>query len=108
MKLTFTGGGHSEFATRFEAQKEMVDHARQVQQATGQNVTIPDEPLPAYEANGSQAPDNAPPGASIGRSTSSASQNPPPNEPPPGYEEAQAQNLSERLETHVRHEAERS
>lgn len=112
LKLSFREGGHSEFGQRFEELKERMEHVRRLQQETGQLINIPDEPLPTYEARqtGTTGPSNlsADAPASIPRSASSASQNPRPNEPPPDYEEAQAQQLSMRLESHVRDESERT
>lgn len=114
LKLTFREGGHSEFGQKFEEMKERMEHITRLRQETGQSINIPDEPLPAYEARPAGAQAGAtndlavPTQAPVNRSSSSASQNPGPNEPPPGYDEAQAQSLSMRLEDHVRGEAERS
>lgn len=106
VKITFKAGGGSEFGSTFEAQKELVEHARQIRLETGQGVAIPNEQLPAYEAtaNDTRSSNTLRTAAPVQRSTSSGSQNPPPNEPPPGYDEAQAQNLADRLESHVRNE----
>ncbi|TDZ16961.1 UPF0664 stress-induced protein [Colletotrichum orbiculare MAFF 240422] len=95
LKLSFKEGGHSEFRQRFEELKERLEH-----------------PLPAYEATegGGAAPsaNNLAPEQSVGRSASTGSQNRRPNEPPPDYEEAQAQTLSMRLEDHIREESDRA
>lgn len=103
VKLTFKDGGHNEFRSRFEELKERLHHVREIQRETGQNVRIPDEPLPAYEAplNASGAAHLAPQPAPT-RSDSAASRGRAPDEPPPGYEEAQAQTISMRLEDHIR------
>ncbi|ROT36598.1 hypothetical protein SODALDRAFT_335699 [Sodiomyces alkalinus F11] len=112
LKLTFREGGYYEFYRQFEELKERMEHVRRVQQETGQLVNIPDEPLPTYEPRqpGTSEPSNLEPNTLVSRprSTSSASQNPRPDEPPPDYEEAQAQQLSMRLEGHIRDEEERS
>ncbi|PKS11487.1 hypothetical protein jhhlp_003251 [Lomentospora prolificans] len=108
VKLTFKDGGHNEFRNKFEELKERLHHVREIERETGQNIRIPDEPLPAYEAppdaTGSShlAPQPVP-----ARSDSSASRGRAPDEPPPGYEEAQAQTISMRLEDHIRDAADR-
>jgi len=73
-----------------------------------------DEPLPAYvqrqddSAPGPVAPEALAPQPNIVRSTSTTSQTArAPDEPPPDYEEAQAQAISVRLEDHIREEASR-
>ncbi|KAK2049818.1 WW-domain ligand protein [Colletotrichum somersetense] len=122
VKLSFKEGGHSEFRQRFEELKERLEHVRRLQQETGQTVNIPDEPLPAYEATegagagapsgvaSQPSPSQQPPQeeSPARRSASSGSQNQRPDEPPPDYEEAQAQTLSMRLEEHVREESGRA
>ncbi|EEY21943.1 hypothetical protein D7B24_003415 [Verticillium nonalfalfae] len=112
LKLSFREGGHTEFGQKFEELKERMEHVRRLQQETGQTINIPDEPLPAYEARteGTTGAPNlsAPLPASLPRSASSASQNQRPNEPPPGYDEAQAQQIGMRLESHIRDGADRS
>lgn len=73
---------------------------------------VPDEPLPAYSADGSgqqQQPPSSSDQLSVprpNRSDSSSSRRAP-NEPPPNYDEAQAQQISARLEDHIRSEADR-
>ncbi|KAF6830736.1 ww-domain ligand protein [Colletotrichum plurivorum] len=113
LKLSFKEGGHSEFRQRFEELKERLEHVRRLQQETGQVVNIPDEPLPAYEATegggpDSVAPSNLAPQPAVSRSGSSGSHNRRPDEPPPDYDEAQAQTLSMRLEDHIREESDRT
>jgi WW domain-binding protein 2 len=117
LKLTFKDGGHIEFRDKFEEIKERLAQVAEIQRASGHAVSIPDEPLPAYEAR-QENPAPAPSGSatlapeplsSVVRSTSTGSQNPraPPDEPPPAYDEAQAQLISSRLEDHIREEASR-
>ncbi|CCF37010.1 hypothetical protein CH063_08442, partial [Colletotrichum higginsianum] len=128
VKLSFKEGGHSEFRQRFEELKERLEHVRRLQQETGQSVNIPDEPLPAYEATEGGGPPSSASSQpqpqqqqqqqqqqtqreqeqSVGRTVSSGSQTRRPDEPPPDYEEAQAQTLSMRLEDHVREESDRA
>ncbi|KAK1463275.1 WW-domain ligand protein [Colletotrichum melonis] len=117
VKMSFKEGGHSEFRQRFEELKERLEHVRRLQQETGQTVNIPDEPLPAYEATegGGAAPSSLAPQQqqqeeAAGRPASPGGQNANrrPDEPPPDYDEAQAQTLSMRLEDHVREESDRA
>ncbi|KAK2002348.1 WW-domain ligand protein [Colletotrichum falcatum] len=123
VKLSFKEGGHSEFRQRFEELKERLEHVRRLQQETGQTVNIPDEPLPAYEATEGAGASSGPASPAsqqqqrrqqpqeeslAGRPASSGSQNRRPDEPPPDYEEAQAQTLSMRLEDHAREESDRA
>ena len=109
VKLYFNEGGHEEFRVRFEEMKERLFHIRDIERETGQRITVPDEPLPAYEAQASTSaagPSSlSPPGPVPGRSDSSASTRRAPDEPPPNYDEAQAQTLSMRLEETIRDEA---
>ncbi|KAL5615159.1 hypothetical protein BROUX41_005216 [Berkeleyomyces rouxiae] len=110
VKLTFKDGGHNEFMARFVEIKERLYHIRDIEQETGQAIgSIPEEQLPAYSPQTLGVPRGAGNTAPYGhsRSGSTASQNRSPNEPPPGYEEAQAQQVSMRLEDHIRHNAER-
>lgn len=121
LKLTFNDGGGNEFNTKFIEMKERLHHIQDVAGSTGTLINIPDEQLPAYEANEGQGRGPAAtadaggagatglaPAETLGRSASASSQNTrAPDEPPPGYEEAQAQTISMRLEDHIREEAER-
>jgi hypothetical protein len=110
LKLTFKDGGHNEFRQKFEELKERLHQVRELERETGQRLNIPDEQLPAYEAQQGAVSSTAassnllPPG----RSDSSASRGRSPDEPPPAYEEAQAQTLSMRLEDVIRDEADRT
>jgi hypothetical protein len=126
VRLTFKDGGHIEFRDKFEEIKERLYQIREVERATGRSAHLPDEPLPAYQAeeggasrgvvgtDATAGQSNAgggatlAPSSAVGRSVSSGSQNPrAPDEPPPGYDEAQAQSISMRLEDHIREEADR-
>ena len=121
--MTFREGGAFDFHTKFELVKERLHHAQSVARETGRPTADVDlEQLPAYEAardveeeqNGpaivSPVPvrparngvapmstDDLPPPPAIG-----------PDELPPGYDEAQAQNVSpDLLEQRLREEAQR-
>lgn len=108
LKMTFKDGGHYEFVNEFETLKQNLHHCRDIERETGQRISVPDEPLPAYEG---------PAGSGTGSGTANAgrlaAEDPParsdsssrargPDEPPPAYEEAQAQSISMRLEDHIR------
>ncbi len=86
---------------------------------SGPGADVPDEPLPAYA--GPSAPPLVPENQQAATGTeetplqsAEAQQRPDsppdrraPDEPPPNYEEAQAQQISIRLEDHIREEADR-
>lgn len=105
VKFTFSDGGMMEFNDAYIRLRERLFQFQEMRREMGPGADIPDEPLPAYEAAGAEP---ATTGASLevpttghARSESSSSRRAP-NEPPPGYEEAQAQQLSNRLEDHIR------
>lgn len=88
--------------------RERLYQYQEMRREMGPGADVPDEPLPAYEAQSSQP---SPPGTLLSapraeRSDSSASRRAP-DEPPPAYDEAQAQQLSIRLEDHIRGEVDR-
>lgn len=110
LKLTFKDGGHYEFVNEFETLKQNLHHYRDIERETGQRISVPDEPLPAYEGPAGSGSGSGTANANAGRL---AAENPParsdsssrgrgPDEPPPAYEEAQAQSISMRLEDHIR------
>jgi hypothetical protein len=96
--------------------RERLFQFQEMRREMGPGADVPDEPLPAYEGPGGQ---NTPGLAATGSTAPTAlGEAPPdhsdspasrraPNEPPPGYDEAQAQQLSNRLEDHMRDETER-
>jgi hypothetical protein len=109
LKLTFKEGGHNEFTLEFEGLKERLHHVREIERETGQTISVPDEPLPAYEAptladasttRERPVPASRPPPPAESHSATSRTRAP--DEPPPAYEEAQAQSISMRLEDHIR------
>jgi len=83
--------------------KERLDYARQLRRETGQDIPT-GEDLPRYEARESTSA--AGPSSQGGASQGPASQLTP-DEPPPDYEEAQAQAVGIRLEEQLREAAER-
>lgn len=87
--------------------RERLFQFQEMRREMGPGADVPDEPLPAYEPQIDQPIaatsllDTRP-----GRSNSGASRRAP-DEPPPAYDEAQAQQLSIRLEDHIRGEVDR-
>lgn len=110
VKFTFSDGGMMDFNETYIRLRERLYQYQEMRREMGPGADVPDEPLPAYEATqaptaesteGTLAPPPAP-----GRTDSSASRRGP-DEPPPGYDEAQAQQISNRLEDHIRDEVDR-
>lgn len=85
--------------------RERLHQYQEMRREMGPGADVPDEPLPAYEATQASGAENTlappPPPQQPAASDSSASRRGP-NEPPPGYDEAQAQQISNRLEDHIR------
>lgn len=94
-----------EFNDAYIRLRERLFQYQEMRREMGPGADIPDEPLPAYEAAGSSEQPTTDtldvPPAHHTRSESSSSRRAP-NEPPPNYDEAQAQQLSNRLEDHIR------
>ncbi|CAG9992541.1 unnamed protein product [Clonostachys byssicola] len=111
VKFTFSDGGMMDFNETYIRLRERLFQFQEMRNEMGAGAEMPDEPLPAYEADDGQL---SVPGSSTaaaaaaghGRSESTASRRAP-DEPPPNYDEAQAQQLSNRLEDHIRGEADR-
>ncbi|EJP63506.1 hypothetical protein MY4038_005257 [Beauveria bassiana] len=105
VKFTFSDGGMMEFNDAYIRLRERLFQYQEMRREMGPGTDIPDEPLPAYEAAGSTEQSTAStlnvPSSGHARSESSSSRRAP-NEPPPNYDEAQAQQLSNRLEDHIR------
>ncbi|KAM3512453.1 hypothetical protein MY11210_003870 [Beauveria gryllotalpidicola] len=105
VKFTFSDGGMMEFNDAYIRLRERLFQYQEMRREIGPGTDIPDEPLPAYEAAGSAEQPMAGtlnvPSSGHARSESSPSRRAP-NEPPPNYDEAQAQQLSNRLEDHIR------
>lgn len=110
VKFTFSEGGMMEFNETYIRLRERLFQFQEMQREMGPGTEIPDEQLPAYEPQTGGASSAAPPPSAVpinlsgpghDRSDSSASRRAP-DEPPPNYDEAQAQQLSMRLEDHIR------
>lgn len=111
VQLIFNNGGMDKFHTKYAVMYERLLHARDVMRETGARVTVHDDDLPAYTP--------AAAGASV--STSAAPVQPPPTpaetvasqpqltpeEPPPGYDEAQAQAVEQRFDEREQQDATR-
>jgi hypothetical protein len=125
MRLTFRDGGAFDFSTLYEQLRERLYQAREAREASGggQGVDLANvhlEQLPAYEA-AQEVQDEGPtilspvpvrPGTESAVRRRSHTSPPPqvfaaPDEPPPGYEEAQAQAVSSGLDERLRAVAER-
>lgn len=114
VKFTFSDGGMMDFNETYIRLRERLFQFQEMRREMGPGADVPDEPLPAYEApseSGAQPgfPDAlAAPGPSQPEPpSSSATTRVAPDEPPPGYDEAQAQQISMRLEDHVREEVDK-
>jgi WW domain-binding protein 2 len=108
VKFTFSDGGMTDFNEAYIRLRERLFQYQEMRREMGAGSELPDEPLPAYEAQPTDTPAaavnlGAP---NVNRSESGASRRAP-NEPPPDYDEAQAQQLSIRLEDHIRGEVDR-
>lgn len=115
LKLTFKDGGFSEFETKFVEIKARLHHAAQIAEESGQRnwaLNVHDEQLPEYTASGSADHSRPIPGDVAQQHASDASRQVGtsqgmPDEPPPDYDEAQAQAVSMRFDERLREEAER-
>ncbi|CAJ2505313.1 Uu.00g127070.m01.CDS01 [Anthostomella pinea] len=119
LKLTFKDGGSSEFESKFVELKARLHHAAQIAEESGQRnwvQTVHDEQLPEYTApsgaGGSIPAAAAPPAADVtARADEAARQQSisqsTPDEPPPDYDEAQAQAITMQFDERLREEAER-
>ncbi|KAH7312301.1 hypothetical protein B0I35DRAFT_452303 [Stachybotrys elegans] len=108
VKFTFSDGGMTDFNEAYIRLRERLFQYQEMRREMGAGSEVPDEPLPAYEAEPTETPTAAVnlEAPSVNRSESAASRRAP-NEPPPDYDEAQAQQLSIRLEDHIRGEVDR-
>ncbi|KAI0477730.1 hypothetical protein GGR56DRAFT_423201 [Xylariaceae sp. FL0804] len=117
LKLTFKDGGSSDFEAKFVELKARLHHAAQIAEESGQRnwaQNIHDEQLPEYSEPPGAGPLNQPATATgeVERQANEAARQatinqPTPNEPPPNYDEAQAQAVSMRFDERMREEAER-
>lgn len=107
VQFTFSDGGMTDFNETYIRLRERLFQYQEMRREMGPGADVPDEPLPAYEPQGGQPSES--PSTRLGvprntRSDSSASRRAP-DEPPPDYDEAQAQQISMRLEDHIRERA---
>ncbi|KAI5922794.1 hypothetical protein F4810DRAFT_711106 [Camillea tinctor] len=117
LRLTFRDGGSSEFESKFGELKGRLHHAAQIAEESGQSnwaQTVHDEQLPEYSAPADGEIPNQTESATneVAQLADEAAQQaqinqPTPDEPPPNYDEAQAQAVSMSLDEHLREEAER-
>ncbi|ODA82338.1 hypothetical protein RJ55_00845 [Drechmeria coniospora] len=108
VKFTFSDGGMTDFNEAYIRLRERLFQYQEMRREMGPGADIPDEPLPAYEAQGGHAAEPAAaPAVSRSNRPDSSSSRRAPDEPPPDYDEAQAQQLSNRLEDHIRHRVDR-
>ncbi|GAW21945.1 hypothetical protein ANO14919_114720 [Xylariales sp. No.14919] len=117
LKLTFKDGGFSEFESKFVEIKARLHHAAQIAEESGQRnwaLNVHDEQLPEYTASqgqGSSEHTRSTTDETTQRATDANRQTETnqgmPDEPPPDYDEAQAQAVSMCLEERLREEAER-
>ncbi|XDG05760.1 hypothetical protein ABKA04_005375 [Annulohypoxylon sp. FPYF3050] len=113
LRLTFKDGGSSEFESKFVELKGRLHHAAQIAEESGQSnwaQTVHDEQLPEY--SGPQGGDSASQVSEVARQADEAvreqqAHQQTPDEPPPNYDEAQAQAVSMRFDERMREEAER-
>lgn len=105
----FNNGGMDRFHTKYAVMYERLLHARDVMRETGARVAVHDDDLPAY----------TPAAAGARVSTAAAPVQPPPtpaeadpvvpqltpDEPPPGYDEAQAQAVEQRMDEREQQDA---
>ena len=95
VKFTFSDGGMMDFNETYITLRERLFQYQEMRREMGPGADVPDEPLPAYEAiTTPTSPAQPVPATSLNR--------PAPQEPPPDYDEAQAQHISNRLEDHIR------
>jgi hypothetical protein len=124
IKMTFREGGAFDYHSIYEQIRERLHNALQMAREEGQDVrstsdldldNVHLEQLPAYEAAREVSPSprdrvgevNSHNGAAPPAHGASATQNPP-DDPPPDYDEAQAQALRFDFDQRLREEAERT
>ncbi|KAI2468343.1 hypothetical protein F4781DRAFT_398437 [Annulohypoxylon bovei var. microspora] len=113
LRLTFKDGGSSEFESKFVELKARLHHAAQIAEESGQSnwaQAVHDEQLPEY--SGPQGGDNPGQVSEVARRADEAvreqqGHQQTPDEPPPNYDEAQAQAVNMRFDEQMREDAER-
>lgn len=116
-KFVFHDGGFNDFQSKFTLINSRLHDAAQLAQETGDArllQTVHDEQLPEYTgpqrgSDGGQGDNPVSPDAQrADQANRQAQENPSvPDEPPPGYDEAQAQAITMRFDERARDEAER-
>lgn len=102
--LVFNNGGVSQFHSKYSVMYERLLHARDVMRETGARVTVHDDDLPAYTpaaAGASVSTPSAPfqpPPALVVEDDAAGRPQLTPEEPPPGYDEAQAQAVEQQFD----------
>lgn len=106
-----------EFNETYIRLRERLFQWQEMRQELGPGADVPDEPLPAYAGPSARRsenettadePEDTPAEETLVQQRAGSSANrPAPDEPPPNYDEAQAQQISIRLEDHIRDGADR-
>lgn len=116
MKMVFYDGGYNDWAIKYENIKERLEEVAQIARETGStNIlnTVHDEQLPEYSAReGQDQPQTESSQVQVELRADQAAQEREanqhlPDEPPPGYDEAQAQAVAMRFDERAREDAER-
>lgn len=109
--MIFNHGGIDAFHSKYSLMYERLSHARDVTRETGARVTVHDDDLPPYSpaaaCAGSAPP--APPEPPLAPTETGGEQpQQTPSEPPPGYDDAQAQAVEIQFDERERQDAERA
>ncbi|KAF4122812.1 WW-domain ligand protein [Geosmithia morbida] len=120
VRFTFSDGGMMDFNETYIRLRERLYQFHEMRREMGAGADVPDEPLPAYEEQPSSSttgPQSIAAPASAASAAAAIQNAQPqtapstagrrPDEPPPGYDEAQAQQISIQLEDHIRDGANR-
>lgn len=109
--MIFNNGGIDAFHSKYALMYERLSHARDVGRETGARITVHDDDLPPYTPTGASgaSPQSAPvPSTEATAEAESQLPQPTPDEPPPGYDEAQAQAVEQQFDERERQDAERA
>lgn len=108
----FNSGGIDAFHGKYSLMYERLSHARDIARETGTGITVHDDDLPPYSptvaaenSSTPREPSDTPQSSNV---TGAQQTQPTPNEPPPGYDEAQAQAVEQQFEDRDRQDAERA
>lgn len=110
--IIFNNGGVSQFHSKYSVMYERLLHARDVMRETGARVTVHDDDLPAYTPAAADASVSTPsvpvqPPPTPAETVASQPQMTP-DEPPPGYDEAQAQAVEQQFDEREQQDASRA